>query len=197
MYQDINVIQSSGFTSEQAATVDYLTKGAFRLNIPNCPLLSQTATKCPLPKINTGAATQLSPTLSIPHIGDSLLVAPFIVTFPVLSDLSNYLEVFNWMCKIIADDLATARSPSLTRLNVLTVPTNNNSKLDLSSFYTDGSLIFYDRNNNPTTTINFLGMVPTDLSQIDFDANSTSQDPILATVTFRYMYHTITPHTQH
>jgi len=113
----------------------------------------------------------------------------------VLADLSNYLEVFSWMNKIIADDLATARSPSVDRLDAFSssIP---KKKLDLSSFYVDGSLIFYDRNNNPTTTVNFLGMVPSDLSQIDFDANSTSQDPILATVTFRYMYHTITPTTK-
>lgn len=195
MYQDIKVLESSGFASQQMPTVDYLTRGAFRLNIPNCPILSQTAIKCPLPKINTGVATQLSPTLSIPHIGDSLMTTPLIVTFPVLSDLSNYLEIFNWMYKIVADDLANARSPSTDRLDAFSANIQK-KKLDLSAFYVDGSLIFYDRNNNPTVTTQFIGMVPSDLSQIDFDATSTSQEPLLATVTFRYCYHTITPHVK-
>jgi hypothetical protein len=95
---------------------------------------------------------------------------------------------------MLADDLVDQRAASAVRQYGMsqTARTSDN-KLSLEGFYEDGSIIIYDRNNNPSCNINFLGMIPTDLSSIDLDALSTSQDPVTATVVFKYMMHTITP----
>lgn len=194
MHTDISVKQSSGFTSEQVATVDYLINTNYRLDIPNCPILSQTATKLSIPKINIGAASQMTPQLNIPHIGDSLITAPLVVTFPVLSDLSNYMEIYTWIYRMLADDLVDARSAAAVRqYGVGTANRASANQLSLDEFYVDSGIILYDRNNNPSCNVNFLGLFPTDLSSIDFNALSTSQEPVEATVSFRYIMHTITP----
>lgn len=193
MYQDIKVIEGTGFNAEQSGTVNYLTKANYRLSIPNCPILSQTATKCSIPKINTGSATQMTPQLSIPHVGDSLLSSPLVVSFPVLSDMSNYMEVYEWMNRMLSDDLSNARSAAAARHYGIGKTTNvSHSELSLDQFYVDSSIILYDRNNNPSLNISFLGMIPTDLSSIDLDALTVSQDPIYAQVTFKYIMYKIT-----
>lgn len=194
MYQDIIIKESSGFTSEQAATRDYLIAPSFRVDIPNCPLLSQSITKCALPKINIGSASQMVPQVNVPHMGDSLITAPFVVSFPVYSDMSNYLEVYNWIYSMLADDLIDQRNAEAKRFHGIGKASKPIGKpLDLSNYYVDGSLIMYDRNNNSSCTVQYLGMFPTDLSEVSFDAVSTSQDPIYATAVFKYMYHVITP----
>lgn len=197
MFKDITVKQSSGFTSEQAATVDYLINANYRVNIPNCPILSQTITKCSIPKIAIGSAKQMTPQVSIPHIGDGIVVGSFIVEFPILSDLSNYMEVYSWIYRMLADDLIDKRQAEVIRqIGVATTTRTSNNKLDISEFYVDSSVILYDRNNNPSCTIDFYGMVPVDLSAIDLNALSTSQDPVNASVTFKYIMHKITPTTK-
>lgn len=194
MYQDIVVKQSSGFTSEQVATADYLTNANYRVNIPNCPILSQTITKCSLPKIIIGSAKQMTPQVSIPHIGDGIVVGSFVVEFPVLSDLSNYMEVYSWIYRMLSDDLIDQRrAEALRQLGVGKTARTSDQALSLEGFYVDSSVILYDRNNNASCTIDFYGMIPTELSSIDFDALSTSQEPINASVTFKYIIHKITP----
>lgn len=194
MYQDIIIKESSGFVSEQAPTRDYLITPNFRVNIPNCPLLSQSITKCSLPKINIGSASQMSPQLNVPHLGDSLITAPFVVSFPVYSDLSNYMEVYTWIYSMLADDFADKRNAEAKRIYGIGKTSKvTTDTLDLSNYYVDGSLIMYDRNNNASCTVQYLGMFPTDLSEISFDVVSQSQDPVYATVVFKYMYHVITP----
>jgi hypothetical protein len=194
MYQDITIKESSGFTSEQAATRDYLITPNFRVDIPNCPLLSRSITKCSVPKINIGSASQMTPQVNVPHMGDSLITAPFVVSFPVYADLSNYLEVYNWIYSMFSDDFVDQRNAQAKRLYGIGKTTKPiGEALNLDNYYVDSSLIMYDRNNNESCNVKYIGMFPTDLSEISFDAVSDSQEPVYATAVFKYMYHVITP----
>lgn len=196
MYQDISVENSSGFVSEQLPTRDYLTKANFVLNIPNCPLLSQTAVRCSIPDSSIGVAIQPTPRLSVPRIGDNLVVSPFVVEFQVLSDLSNYMEVFNWMNTLVSDEMAASRgSIAVRQIGVSKSSETTNNNLDTERFYVDSTLTLCDRSGNPNVSIEFLGMIPASISKLDLDAIYVGQEPVRASVTFKYFYHRISKST--
>lgn len=195
MYQDPNIIITSGFVNSQATTMNYVNKNQFKIIIPYCPILSQTAIKCSVPFTSIGKAKQKTSIFDLPLIGDKLDTGDFSVTFPILSDLSNYLEVFMWMNMIVSDELVAQNPSKIARLQALgnaSIAASNNKGLDVSGLYCDGTLIMCDMNNKPTTSINYIGMVPTDLSSIEFDSTSDNTNPVMATVKFSYIYHTIT-----
>jgi hypothetical protein len=66
-------------------------------------------------------------------------------------------------------------------------PNNPNQDPNLS----DGSLIIYNSNFNPSVTIRFEGMFPTSLSTLEFDATSTDVQYLTAEVTFKYAIYKI------
>jgi hypothetical protein len=198
MFQDINVKTGSGFTTTQMPTADYLVASNFLLQIPTCPILSQTCRVTKLPRLNSGAATMLSPLLNIPLIGDSLMVEPLMVTFPILSDFSNYMEVHSWINFILTANVDLETSKTVERIlgmAALTGGVQRSTKTadNITGCYTDATLIILDRNNIPVVNVEFYGMIPTDISEVTFDVTNTSQDPITCTVTFKYMYYKITP----
>jgi hypothetical protein len=194
MYQDINVKESSGWSTEQMPTLDYLAQQNFRLSIPYCPAMSQTATKISVPKVSIGSTTQMTPNFDVPRIGDSVFMGTFTASFPVLDDLSNYLEVFNWMHYIVNSELVDQYDlvNTIQRLEASGIG-NGTGAINDSKFYCDGSVVLCSRSNEPKLEIKMLGMIPTAISGIDLDALTTSTAPIYATATFAYMYHNINP----
>ena len=55
----------------------------------------------------------------------------------------------------------------------------------------DGSLIIYNSNFNPSASVVFQGMFPTSLSTLEFDATSQDVQYITAQVSFKYAIYNI------
>lgn len=195
MYQNPDVEASSGLANSQASSLNYVNKNQWRVVIPACPILSQTITKCSVPRLSTGYAPQKAGYFDIPTVGDKLETGSFIITFPILSDLSNYLEVFTWMNTIVSDSLSSQNPKQVSRLQGVGAASSVIAGNDINNLYCDSTLIISDMSNNPTVNVTFLGMFPTDLSSIDFDSTDNSTEPVMATAKFEYIYHTILPAT--
>ena len=50
----------------------------------------------------------------------------------------------------------------------------------------DGTLVIFNSNYQPSTLIKFQGLFPTSLSEIEFDASQTDVQYATASVTFKY-----------
>jgi hypothetical protein len=69
-------------------------------------------------------------------------------------------------------------------------PVNPNQDPNVS----DGTLIIFNSNFQPSTLVKFQGMFPTSLSDIDFDATIQDVQYAVATVTFKYALYKIFPY---
>jgi hypothetical protein len=67
-------------------------------------------------------------------------------------------------------------------------PNNPNQDPNVS----DGTLLIYNSNFQPSTVVKFQGMFPVSLSAIDFDATQTDVQYATASVTFKYVLYKIT-----
>jgi hypothetical protein len=55
----------------------------------------------------------------------------------------------------------------------------------------DGTLIIYNSNFQPSTMVKFQGLFPVSLSSIEFDASDTDVQYVTASVTFKYALYKI------
>lgn len=92
------------------------------------------------------------------------------IEFLVNEDLSNWLEMFNWLISLgFPKDHAQYRG-------------NDNR-------HSDGSLIVYSSHNNPELKFKFYELFPTNLSGIEFTEEDSDTLYRKATVTFSILYY--------
>lgn len=127
-----------------------------------------------------------TPFVDMPIPGDHLFYSPLTVTFMVDEDLTNYLEIFNWIKDIGGP--ASLTPPSLsTNYNVsqsLNSDTTKNQRSDIKMFVLSSA----KRSNIEVT---FYNAFPVSLGELQF--NNTSQDVnyLQAAVTFNYITYQI------
>lgn len=105
---------------------------------------------------------------------------PFNIRFKVDEDMVNWMEIFNWM-------------------NGLAFPGDTNAYKSLvggvdgpiRNGLSDGRLIVSTNQHNPSISVSFYDMWPTNLSQIDFDTTHHDVEYMEAEVTFRYRNYTV------
>lgn len=178
--------------SSSPTTLDYLRPAMFRFDIMSLPRTSFTCQVASIPGLTIGSATQVTPTLDIPVIGDKLEFDPLTIEFMVNEDLSNYIELYNWIVAIASTELVNYTADDFRKAIANYSPAVNSPRED-RSLYSDASLFILDGNNQPTAKINFLDIIPISIEGIPFDIRITSQDPVTARATFKYRLYNIEP----
>jgi hypothetical protein len=106
----------------------------------------------------------------------------FTVEFIVDEDLTNYMEIHNWMRGLGApqsiDDRVNFKTSNLTI-----------GKQEYR--YSDATLQILNNNNNANFDVVFKGLWPTDLSTLSFDVTGSDNDFFTATATFKYTLYEI------
>jgi hypothetical protein len=139
---------------------------------PNVEFYCQRAN---IPGVSTDSADINTPFNVIPFSPDKMTFSEFTLSFLVDEDLTNYLEVFNWM---------TGHSfpESFDQFKELaTKPIMSDSGV-----FSDGSLILMNSAMNPNYEVTFLNMFPTSLSDISMDVTDASIEYAQCTVSFKY-----------
>lgn len=166
-------------------TLDYLRPSFFRLEFTNLPRTTYTCQVANIPELNIGAATQQAPIRDIPLIGDKLEYGDLNVEFILNEDMSNYIEIYNWILNIAGTDLVNMTTDDFRKALVGYPSTPN--KPDLSrGLYADAQLYIINSSNRPVIKVNYLDVIPIAISVPTFDITNTNQDPMSARASFKY-----------
>lgn len=170
---------------------NYLRPNAFRFSIKDLPNVAFTCQSANLPSLNLGFAVQTTPFLDIPRIGDKNTFGDFTIRFLIAEDMSNYLELFEWLIALgFPNNYNQYTAFTGERLNRFPFFKNNLGNTE-SIALSDGTLTILDSNNIPKTNIILKDLFPASVEALDFDVTSSSVDYFVGIASFKYTTFTI------
>ena len=158
----------------QPNEINQLNVVSFETNFTRLPNVNFFCQRINIPSIGLGLASQATPFSDIPVLGDKLLFEQLTLNFIVSEDLSNYLEIYNWLISIgfLEND---------TQFNL-----NNSNVEPTENLRSDMNIIINTNKSNPNYSITFRDAFPVSLGSIELDAAATSLEPIILDVSFAY-----------
>jgi len=190
---NIGLVKAS-YESNRPTTYDYLRPNAFRFVVKDLPHVSYTCQSANLPSLQIGFAIQPTPFVDIPVVGDKIDFGEFVIRFLIAEDMSNYLELYNWIVALgfpknynQYDSFVEQRKNRfpyyITRKDSLgRVNSRNTDQLA----YSDATLTILDSTNTPKTNIIFYDIFPTSVEALDFDLTSTVVPYFVGIASFKY-----------
>tara|TARA_R100000479_G_scaffold45500_1_gene20985 strand:+ start:292 stop:837 length:546 start_codon:yes stop_codon:yes gene_type:complete len=166
---------------------NYLSPIGFKFSITKTPKADFFSNSASIPGINLGFALQPTYLKDIPVPGDKLTFADFTLRFFVDEDLTNYLEVYNWL-RGLGFPESVQEHLDLKRGDIYNPST---SFKDQQNEYSDASLFIYNSNFNEVARIDFKDVFPVSLSTINFDATASDVNYVTAEATFKYSIYNI------
>jgi hypothetical protein len=124
---------------------------------------------------------QGNPFNNIPHPGDHMEWNPLVIEFPVDDDLSNYLEISNWM-RALYFPKEFEQYAELVQKGKEFLGKGIRSEI---------SLLILNGQQTPIIECLFSGAFPVGLSELDFDTKSEDLMRVTTTATFVYESYTI------
>ena len=178
-------------TSGSPAVYNYLRPNAFRFSIKDLPNVAYSCQSANLPSLNLGFAVQPTPFLDIPRIGDKNTFGDFTIRFLISEDMSNYLELFEWLIALgFPNNYNQYKAFTGERLSRF--PFYKNGRGDTESLaLSDGTLTILDSNNVPKTNIILKDLFPASVEALDFDVTSSAVDYFVGIASFKYTSFTI------
>lgn len=135
----------------------------FGLVMERTPNVNYLVQKVQIPGLNLGTADIATPFVRIINPGN-LAYGDFQVTFKVGENMTNYMEIFNWMVTLGHPD-------SLDQFD---------------NIKSDATLFIMNSAKRPQIKIKFTDCIPTALSAINLDTTLPSVQYVDATVSFRF-----------
>jgi hypothetical protein len=154
---------------------NFLSPLGFRFQIKKAPNLNFFVQTASMPTVSLGTVDVENPFVKIPFPGDKLTFGQLDISFKVDEDLTNYLEIFNWLMGIGYPD------NFLQRRNIESTPTMSGQGV-----YSDLSLIITSNAYNPKHEVTFHDAYPINLTELQFDSTQTDVDYLTCTVSFAY-----------
>jgi hypothetical protein len=158
-----------------------LSPTGFRFVLNRTPSINYFTYSAPLPTLSLGDYDVATPFVALPYPGDKLRYEPLTLRFRVDEDLTNYMEIQNWLTSLGYPE--SFNQSAYSSKSSLAFKSNN--------IFSDGSLIIMSSNQNPNLNINFEDMFPISLTELTFDSSLADIEYLEATVTFRYKLYTI------
>lgn len=155
--------------------INFLIAHRFRVVLRRSPGVVYFCQEAALPGITLGSATQATPFVDIPIYGDKLAFEDFSMTFAVDEDMSNYLEIFDWMVGI-------GFPQGFEQFRKLVKPDFSH----YANVKSDLMVTILDNSENPFMNVHFRDCYPTSISGLNFDTKVSDANSIPATVTFKY-----------
>tara|TARA_B110000444_G_C18715376_1_gene535753 strand:+ start:315 stop:839 length:525 start_codon:yes stop_codon:yes gene_type:complete len=150
---------------------------SFETNFLRMPSTNFFCQQVTIPSIALGNAILPTQFSSVPVEGDTLVFENLNISFYVNEDLSNYMEVYNWLIAIGFPD----EFPQFN-LNGDAI----SSPSEFGTIKSDMNVIVQTNKTNPNYNITFKDAFPTSLGAIPLDATATDMQPIVVDATFAY-----------
>lgn len=181
---NISTILSS--VNNPVSVYNYLRPNAFKFVIKDLPNVAYTCQSANLPAVQLGFATQPTPFLDIPTIGDKLNYSEFTIRFLIAEDMVNYRELLEWIVALGFPE-NYEEYPSFVGERLGRFPFYKNSQGNTDALaYSDGTLTILDSANNPKTNIYFKDLFPTSVEALDYDITSSSVEYLVGVASFKY-----------
>ena len=163
---------------------NFLSPLNFRLVLQKAPLLNFFLQGASIPGLTfAGNISMPTPLLDIPIPGERLVYSPLTVSFMVDEDMTNYLEIYNWMVSLAVNDLQPfARYQAQTSIDP---DVNGRDRSDIK-------LMILTSSKNPNIEVNFIDAFPSQLGELSFNTTSAGVNYLESSVTFEYIKYTIT-----
>jgi hypothetical protein len=84
-------------TTNPSSVYNFLRPNAFKFTIKDIPHVAYTCQSANLPALQLGFATQPTPFIDLPRIGDKLAYSEFTIRFLIAEDMVNYRELLEWL----------------------------------------------------------------------------------------------------
>lgn len=158
-------------------SVNFLQASKFLLNFERIPAVTFQCQQVNLPGASLGAVTRPTPFLDLYSPGTKLTYSPLVVTFFIDEELESWKNMLTWFYSI-ADPTGFEKR-------------DHERELQTNKHLSDATLTVLTNLNNPAVRIKFANVFPTDMSDIQFDTQSSADNIITVNVTFKYDYYTV------
>ena len=163
---------------------NFLSPLNFRMVLQKAPLLNFFLQSASIPGLSfAGNISMPTPLLDIPIPGERLVYSPLTVSFMVDEDLTNYLEIFNWMVSLSAKPLEPFASYQAEK--AIEPDVNKRARSDIK-------LLILTSSKNPNIEITFEDAFPYQLGELNFNSTSSGVNYLETAVTFEYVKYSIT-----
>ena len=141
--------------------------------IPNFTFLVQSIS---LPSVGLQSSSVNTPYATISVPGNQMTYSPLNVTFIMDEDMKSWIEIFWWMYQL-------GNPVSFNKRGNL-----RDNAIGIDAVVADATRQIKTNSNNPNLKINFYGLYPTDLGEIQF-TSTEGQEFQTCSVTFNYTYY--------
>ena len=200
--------QASGIGNtlrRQPTVFDYSQTNQFRIFLPIFPTTEWFVVSANIPGITMGQATQATPFVDMPLVGEKIDFENFDMTFIVDEQLKNYMEMYNWVKNIgfpysgEEQFNKLARADNLDREKKIRNPTSVGVGAAAAystgdrNLYTDIRLDILSSKNHTVANIIMYEAFPISMSSIEYSQQETDTNYATCAVSFAYSWFDVQP----
>ncbi len=183
-------VTEANWSNQQPSDLDYLKPNGFKFQIHNLPNVSYFCQAANIPAIQMGSPTVATPLSDIPYPGDKLSYGDLVIRFLVQENMSNYLELYNWLIGLgfpeNHDQYKNWNESQRYRF-----PAISDKRLGALGNFSDADFFILDSDNNPNVKITYYDVFPVSLEGLDFDISSGRADFLVGIAAFKYRHYTV------
>lgn len=183
-------VTEANWSNQQPSDLDYLKPNGFKFQIHNLPNVSYFCQAANIPAIQMGSPSLPTPLSDIPYPGDKLSYGDLVIRFLVQENMSNYLELYNWLIGLgfpeNHDQYKNWNESQRYRF-----PAISDKRLGALGNFSDADFFILDSDNNPNVKITYYDVFPVSLEGLDFDISNGRADYLVGIAAFKYRHYTV------
>ena len=131
-----------------------------------------------------------TPLSDIPVPGDKLSYGDLVIRFLVQENMSNYLELYNWLVGL---GFPESRDQYIkwNEAQRYRFPAVSDKRLGALGNFSDADFFILDSDNNPNVKISYYDVFPVSLEGLDFDISTGRADYLIGNAAFKYRHYTV------
>ncbi len=183
--------------SRQPEVFDYSQSNQFKIFFPIFPTTEWFVVSANIPGVTMGQATQVTPFVDMPLVGEKIVFDNFDFTFMVDEQLQNYMEIYNWVKNIGFPYSGKEQFNKLSRPDNLDRQKNYKQRRPGNdgfvyrsdrNLYTDIRLTILSSKNNAVANIFMYEAFPISMSSIEYSQQETDTNYAQCQVSFAYSW---------
>jgi hypothetical protein len=183
-------VTEANWVNQQPSDLDYLKPNGFKFQIHNLPNVSYFCQAANIPAIQIGSPEFQTPLSNIPVPGDKLTYGDLVIRFLVQENMSNYLELYNWLVGLGFPE-SREQYKNWNEAQRYRFPAISDKRLGALGNFSDADFFILDSDNNPNVKITYYDVFPVSLEALDFDISSGRADYLVGIAAFKYRQYTV------
>lgn len=168
----------------QVDNINFLSPLKFSFTVSKLPGVNFFVQQVVLPSITVTDTYAPSPFVKLPMPGDHAEFGELSVTFRVDEDMTNYIEIYNWL-------IALGFPESFEQYRLLASQDRRINPGSTDGVMSDATVIVHNSSTNPNMQIKFFNIFPTLLTDVLLDLRQSDVEYVEATVSFKFERFTI------